>query len=179
MARTRVKVAAALAALGVVGGAGAAVAGGGGAVGARLDGYQEVPAVSTDASGRFAAQVSARGQEIRYRLRYSDTESPVLQAHIHFAQRSVNGGIAVFLCTNLGNGPAGTQPCPADGGVVTGTITPEDVIGPADRGIAAGEFDELLDAIRAGATYVNVHTQTYPAGEIRGQLRGGGGHHRH
>ena len=49
---------------------------------------------------------------------------------------------------------------------------PDNVIGPAAQGIAAGEFAELVRAIRAGATYVNVHTTVHPGGEIRKQLRG-------
>jgi len=47
------------------------------------------------------------------------------------------------------------------------------VIGPSSQGVAAGEFDELIRAIRAGATYVNVHSTLYPPGEIRAQI----GHH--
>ena len=70
-----------------------------------------------------------------------------------------------------GNGPAGTQGCPAAGGTITGTITPVDVgAGAAAQGIAAGEFVELVRAIRAGVTYVNVHTEIRTGGEIRGQL---------
>jgi hypothetical protein len=80
------------------------------------------------------------------------------------------GGISVFLCTNPGNGPAGTQACPPQPATITGTIVPNDVIGPAAQGIDPGEFDELVDAIRAGATYANVHTENYPAGEIRAQI---------
>ena len=49
------------------------------------------------------------------------------------------------------------------------------MVGPAARGIAPGQIDELIRAIRAGATYVNVHSSpTYPGGEIRGQIKGGG-----
>jgi hypothetical protein len=78
----------------------------------------------------------------------------------------VVGGVAAFLCGG-GDKPA----CPVRGGTVTGTIDPADVIGPTDRGIGAGEFAELVRAMRNGATYVNVHSVTYPAGEIRGNIR--------
>jgi hypothetical protein len=44
------------------------------------------------------------------------------------------------------------------------------VIGPSVQGITAGEFDEILAAIRAGKAYANVHSTTWPGGEIRGQL---------
>jgi len=138
-----------------------------GQVKAHLEGFQEVPSVSTVAEGDFVARI---GQEtIEYTLSYGDLEGNVLQSHIHFGQTSVNGSIVVFLCSNLGNGPAGTQACPLSPGVVTGTIVAADVLGPA-QGISPGEIGELLDAIDAGATYVNVHTDMFPGGEIRGQV---------
>jgi CHRD domain len=137
---------------------------------ARLTGFEEVPAVSTDASGKFRARVRASSEEIQFRLSYSELSGPVQQAHIHFGQFAVNGGITAFLCSNLGNGPAGTQPCPEGPTTVTGTIGPAQVVGPADQGIAPGEFDELVEAIRAGVTYANVHSEPFPGGEIRGQI---------
>jgi len=76
----------------------------------------------------------------------------------------------VFLCSNLGNGPAGTQACPPSG-TITGTITPANVIGPTGQGISAGEFDEVVAAIRNGTAYVNVHSTTFPVGEIRAQFQ--------
>ena len=76
----------------------------------------------------------------------------------------------MFFCTNLGNGPAGTQACPPAPATISGTIRPADVIGPVGQGISAGEFGELVSAIRAGKTYANVHTQERPGGEIRAQL---------
>ncbi len=139
-----------------------------GLVQARVQGIQEVPSVSTAGSGDFVARVSDGA--IEFTLSYSDLEGSVLQAHIHFGQAGVNGGVSAFLCTNLGNGPAGTQACPASPATVTGTIVPGDVIGPGGQGIGAGELDELLDAIDAGVAYVNVHTDLHPGGEIRGQL---------
>ncbi|HYV06332.1 MAG TPA: CHRD domain-containing protein [Blastocatellia bacterium] len=36
--------------------------------------------------------------------------------------------------------------------------------------MAAGEFAEVLAAMRAGTVYVNVHSTVFPGGEIRGQL---------
>lgn len=137
-----------------------------------LSGYQEVPAISTTAHGTFRAEITT-GKKIKYRLRYADVEGvSITQAHIHFGQRGVNGGITVFLCSNLGNGPAGTPPCPAAPGEVTGTLTRDDMVGAAAaQGIEAGEFGELRRAIRQGLTYVNIHSETYPGGEARGQLR--------
>ena len=85
----------------------------------------------------------------------------------------MNAGVIVFLCDNTGGGPAGTQPCPDPPATVTGTLRPADVIGPAAQGIAPGEFGELVRAIRAGATYANVHTEKYEGGEIRAQLERG------
>jgi CHRD domain len=148
-----------------------AVAGGDKELRTRLTGFQEVPAVSTDASGKFKAQVRVSSEEIQYELSYADLTGAVQQAHIHLGQRAVNGGISVFLCSNLGNGPAGTQPCPPAPATISGTIRPADVVGPVDQGIDPMEFDELVRAIRAGVTYANVHSETFPGGEIRGQLR--------
>jgi hypothetical protein len=83
------------------------------------------------------------------------------QSHIHFGARAQTGGISVFFCSNLGNGPAGTPACPAsapEDNPLTGVSTAANVIGPAGQGIAAGEFAELVAAIRAGVAYVNVHS---------------------
>jgi hypothetical protein len=135
----------------------------------RLIGYEEVSAVSTQGKGSFRAEISQRDQELDYRLQYRGLSAPVQQAHIHFGQFSVNGGISVFLCSNLGNGPDGTPECP-DSGTVEGTLTAADVVGPALQGIGPGEFNELVAAIEAEIAYVNVHTDMFTGGEIRGQL---------
>lgn len=139
-----------------------------------LSGYNETTlALSTTGEGQFRMQIDRNGQEISYELSYASLEAPVLQAHVHFGSPSQSGGISFFLCTNLGNGPVGTQACPAAPATITGTIRPADIIGPAGQGIAAGEFGEVLAAIDAGFTYVNVHSSKYPAGEIRAQLDNG------
>jgi len=153
---------------------------------ADLVGYNEPPSISTPASGEFDARLLNDDQEIHYRLSYGGFEAgtTVLQAHIHLGQRGVNGGISVWLCGNPSvtppvNPPIGVQGCPPFPATIEGIIKPEHVIGPTAQGITAGEFNELVRAIRAGATYVNVHTNRFPGGEIRDQIRSDRGRHHH
>lgn len=136
-----------------------------------LTGYEEVPALSTPGVGEFKIDLARTGDALSYELTFSGLETAATQAHIHFENATNNGAIVVFLCTNLGNGPAGTQACPGAGGTITGTIQAADVgAGAAAQGIAAGEFEEFVRALRSGATYVNVHSVGRPGGEIRAQI---------
>jgi hypothetical protein len=76
------------------------------------------------------------------------------------------------LCTN-GTPPAGVPippACPQGEGTVTGTLEAADVLTVGTQGIAAGEFGEFVEALRAEAGYGNVHTAAFPGGEIRGQV---------
>jgi CHRD domain len=179
MKRLRVRLALAIAAVGVLAVAVAAIAGahgGKGGIREKLTGYEEFPALSTPGKGTFRARINRDAGEIRWELTFGQLETAATQSHIHFENQTNNGPIVVFLCTNLGNGPPGTQACPANGGTINGTIRAADVgAGAAAQGLAAGEFDEFVRAIKAGATYVNVHTTSRPGGEIRAQL----GHHHH
>ena len=140
-----------------------------GRTGTRLLGYNETPAaISTDGRGTFEARIGSN--VIEYKLRYRNLEGGnVLFAHIHLGQRHTSGGVMAFLC-----GGGGKPACPAGSTssdvTVEGTITPANVVAIPAQGIALNEFDELVDAINAGAAYVNVHTTTYAGGEIRGQL---------
>jgi CHRD domain len=141
---------------------------------ATLSAFNEVPPKATMGEGTFRAKVDK--SVIHYTLTYSGLSTPVLQAHLHFGQPAVSGGIFVFLCTNLGNGPAGTPTCPPAGGTVTGTITAADILNPTpDQGITPGDFATALRIIEAGEAYANVHTTRFPAGEIRGQVSSGDG----
>jgi hypothetical protein len=145
---------------------------------ATLQGYQETPSISTTGTADFTADVAKDGQSVSWQMTYSNLQGNVTQSHIHFGQRGVAGGISVFLCTNLGNGPAGTQTCPGPhDGSISGTFGPNDVIGPTAQGIAAGEWDELVKAIDAGMAYANIHSTLWPAGEIRAQLNETGNPH--
>jgi hypothetical protein len=157
----------------------AAIAGGGNDIRERLTGYEEDPmALSTTGTADFDARIDESKEQIFYRLAYRNLEGSPTQAHIHFGGRHQSGGISVWLCSNLPSPPtpAGTQPCPMPSGSVSGVIDASDVVGPAGQGIDPGEFDELVDAVRAGATYANVHSTKYTGGEIRAQL---GRHHKH
>lgn len=139
---------------------------------AGLNGYNEVNSKSTVARGSFRAELE--NGVLTYRLSYSNLETPALFAHIHFAQQHVNGGVIAFLC-----GGGDKPPCPTTSGTVTGEIDPADVIGPTttppggagDQGIEAGSFAEFVRALKAGATYANVHSERFPGGEIRGQIK--------
>lgn len=139
---------------------------------ARLRGFEEVPAVSTGASGTFRAKIADDESSIDFELSYEGIEGGnVLFAHIHVGQRTANGGVSAFFC-----GGGGRPACPTPGGTVTGTILPENVLGPGGaQQVPPGALDELIAAIRAGVTYANVHSQVSPGGEIRGQIKGGRG----
>jgi hypothetical protein len=143
-----------------------------------LSGYEEVPAVSTSAGAEFEATISDDGSQIDWQLSYSALEGNILQSHIHVGNVGVNGGISAFLCSNLTTPapPAGTQACPAGPATISGTITATDVIGPGAQGISAGQLNELVAAMRAGATYVNIHSSTWPGGEVRSQIDGNNSH---
>ena len=121
---------------------------------ANLEGFQEVPAISTVASGRFRAWVDTKANTITWKLSYEGLEGDVTQSHVHFGQMSVNGGISFFLCSNLGMARPGHQLCPAGPAEITGVITADQVIGPGapagtpGQGIEPGAFAEIVAAIR-------------------------------
>jgi len=144
---------------------------------ADLIGYEEVPAVSTVASGTFRGQIDKNEQSISYELTYSNLQGTVTQAHIHVAQLSVNGSIVLWLCqTTAKPSPTpGTPTCPDGSGTVTGTLTAADVIAgsTASQQLNAGDLAAVIAAIRNGAAYANVHTDPLSTGgEIRGQIKG-------
>jgi hypothetical protein len=163
----------------VAGAASYAVAGGGKKhfrAGA-LTGYEENPDISTVAKGRFEVTIDDDAKTLSYRLSYAGLEGSVQQAHVHFAKRGVNGGITLFLCSNLGNGPTGTPECP-ESGAVARTVGASAILAPstattpapAGQGIEAQNFEELVAAMRNGSTYANVHSAKWPGGEIRAQI---------
>lgn len=157
-----------------------------------LDGFKEATVVvSTTGTGTFNAEISQDGTEINYELTFQDLEGDVRQAHIHIGLPQNSGGVVLWLCDSETNpSPSAATPAcnsanPADprNGSVTGTLTEADVQNLAANGIAGptattpGEFAEVVALIRAGKTYVNVHTAKFGAGEIRSQIDTDSGRH--
>src|SRR2546427_13241473 len=139
---------------------------------AHLTGASEVPARETPAVGEVKFQLSPDGTQLEYRLISSNIHN-VIASHIHLAPAGVNGPITVFLF-----GPAAAGGGRSDGVLAHGTITAANLIGP----LAGHPFSELIAAMQAENTYVNVHTNDgvaptntgpgdFPGGEIRGQIR--------
>lgn len=157
-------------------------------LGTHLRGDEEVftpatPSAPTPADSRAQGQavfrVSADGNAVDFRLIASNIDN-VIMAHIHCGRPGANGPIRMWLSPVIGPtgapGPNGSGP--HDGVLASGTFSPGGVVCPAS---AVGQDMPLLDAIRAGLTYVNVHTNDgvapanagpgdFPGGEIRGQL---------
>lgn len=139
---------------------------------AAADGAQEVPAIVTAGRAVIVASINDAGTQITYQVEYQNTQGTVLQAHLHIGQPGVNGGVMLFVCTNLGNGPSGTPACPNPGGKANGTWTVDSVIPVPNQGIGGGPFSlkRAINAMRSGIAYLNIHTDSHPAGEIRGDV---------
>jgi hypothetical protein len=149
-----------------------------------LDGFQEATAiVSTTGTGTFRATISRDEERIDYVLTFRNLEGDVRQAHIHIGHPQNTGGVVLWLCdSEQSPSPSdATPPCVPDplnarAGRVAGTLTAADVQTLAPNGIVGatattpGEFAEVVALIRAGRTYVNVHTVKFPPGEIRSQI---------
>lgn len=134
---------------------------------AHLSGSDEVPPVATRAQGQAIFKLSKDGTELSYKLIIANIDD-VTQAHIHCGAEGVNGPVVAFLFGFVDGGVT------TNGVLVTGVITPDNVIARPDSEACPGgisDFDDLLDLIVSGNAYVNVHTVAYPAGEIRGQIR--------
>lgn len=143
---------------------------------AQLKGFQEVPSVSTVATGELTARINPGDASIDYTITYSGLQGNVTQSHIHIGQRSVNGGIVLWFCQTATNpGPAGTPTCTNGSGTFSGTFTSANVvaIGGANVGqqVNAGDFAKVVAALRGGVAYANVHTVLSTGGEIRGQIK--------
>ena len=122
---------------------------------------QEVPqpTVTNDPSGNAVVFVNGDGN-LSYEINVVDIQN-VTAAHIHTGMPGVAGPVVVALFS----GDFSTDETDT-GTLVTGVIEDDDLVG-ALEGMTLGN---LLAEMEAGNTYVNVHTEQNPAGEIRGQL---------
>jgi CHRD domain len=138
---------------------------------AHLSGDEEVPARETLAQGQAIFHLSADGTQLDYTLIVANIEN-VVASHIHVGAEGVNGPVVAFLF-----GPAAPGGGQVEGVLAQGTITADDLVGP----LAGQPLSALIAAMRAGNTYVNVHTNDgvdppntgpgdFPGGEIRGQI---------
>jgi CHRD domain len=112
----------------------------------------EVPkptGVKVGATGTFtgtAVQARANGRAtLTWKLTFARLTGPAAAAHIHIGKPGKAGNVMVALCGPCKSGKRGT----------------------------ANLTSAQLKTIRAGSTYVNVHTATNAAGEIRGQVKAG------
>ena len=128
---------------------------------ATLSPSNEVPARSTAANGRV--QYISDGTTVTYTIEVDDINN-VVAAHIHSAAAGVNGPIRVFFFGNGSPHPTSSPVSFTDKSIlVKGSFTAANVSGVS--------FEELLNQMRNGQAYTNVHTSQFPGGEMRGQIQ--------
>ena len=141
---------------------------------ATLVGSSEVPPRTTAATGAVTLTIN----DARTRITYQENLVPpftsnLTGSHIHIGQPDANGPIVLHFCTNQ-TPPVGVptpQACPTAGGTITGTLTATDFIpSAAATALGVNTFADAVANILSGNAYANVHTVTFPGGEIRGQL---------
>jgi hypothetical protein len=126
---------------------------------AGLKGRNEIPANESRGAGAAVFSLDASGTSLHYRLIVANIDD-VTQSHIHLGQPDENGPIVAFL---FGFEASGVT---VNGVLAEGTIEANDLVGP----LAGEPLSVLVEAIRAGSTYTNVHTIELPPGEIRAQI---------
>ena len=129
---------------------------------ASLKGSNEVPANDSKSVGEIIVSINKEETKIHYKLIVANIEN-VIQSHFHIAPAGSNGGVAAFLF--------GPNPIPQPAGPVNGILAEGDIEAGNVINSIAGDLGALIDAIRAGNVYANVHTTAHPGGEIRGNLK--------
>ena len=121
---------------------------------ATLSGQEEVPPTNSQATGM--AEFTVMGDSVEYVVNASNIQG-VTAGHIHSGKQGENGPVVVTLFKN---------DSPMNGVSETGSITADKLEGP----MAGKQLTDLATAMTNGETYVNVHTEQNPNGEIRGQI---------
>ena len=126
---------------------------------------RELPGVETLGQGQSIFKVSADGNSVSFRIIVANI-SDITMAHIHIsAAPGGNGPPAVWLYP--ASPPAMLIPGRTQGTLMAGTFTASDFVGP----LAGMQISDLITAIMENRAYVNVHTSSYPGGEIRGNIK--------
>lgn len=124
-----------------------------------LKGRNENPPRESGGAGTAVFALDESGESLNYRLIVANIDD-VTQSHIHVGPPDMNGPVVAFLFGFIADGV--TQ----NGVLAEGTITASDLVGP----LIGQPLSVLVDAMRDGGTYVNVHTLEFPGGEIRAQI---------
>ena len=126
---------------------------------ASLSGDQEVPSVQTTATGYAWFKAKSTQDTIWFKINVSDIQG-VTASHIHKGNQGENGPPVVTLFKS------DTPTQQIQGKLVTGNITQDMLQGPLE----GMQLSDLITAMENNETYVNVHTQENPNGELRGQI---------
>ena len=131
---------------------------------ASLSGKDEVPPTESNSTGTAKFQVDENSSQVSYWINVSGIKK-INQAHIHNGTEGQNGDIVVTLTKNKST--KGNDGPPNIG--FSGNITKDDLQGP----LKDKELTDLVSLMSDGNAYVNVHTDKYPDGAIRGQISSG------
>ena len=126
---------------------------------ATLSAQEEVPPTNSQATGM--AEFTVMGDNVQYSVNASNIQS-VTAGHIHSGKQGENGPIVVTLFK---------YDSPMNQVAEQGSITADKLEGP----MAGKQLSDLATAMSNGETYVNVHTEQNPNGEIRGQITSSSG----
>ncbi|MGI9437286.1 MAG: spondin domain-containing protein [Geminicoccaceae bacterium] len=122
-----------------------------------LSSDQEVSTVAVTSGGSGSARLTAGGgNHLNVQIRFRDTTGPLTMAHLHLGQEGTNGPVVVDLGSGIGNNEVTLR---ADASDVTGPLAETE-----------NPFLSLLNELAAGNIYINLHTEAFPAGELRGQV---------
>lgn len=127
---------------------------------AKLSGDESVPVVKTKAKGEAEFKLSKDEKELSYKLKVNSITN-VNAAHIHKGKKGENGPVVAGLFT--GSKKEGNF----KGTLSEGVITQKELMGELE----GKPLEALIQMIKSGDMYVNVHTDAHPDGEIRGQIK--------